>query len=77
MYNDVENRFVVCYFPFALVQNGKIFDAIAPGGLMKSRRYFPEADYAGSMQYIFDIDGITQYVKSRDVPAEKLRHAPG
>ena len=77
LYNDIENRFVVCYFPFALLQEGKISDAMSFGGPMRSRRYFPEADYAGSMQYIFDMNGLLRYVKFRDMLAQKMRHRPG
>jgi len=77
LYNDVENKFMLYYFPFALVRNGKIFDAITPGGPVKSRRYFPEAGYAGSIQYVFEMDGLVRYIQSRDALAEKMRHAPG
>ena len=77
LYNDVENKFMLYYFPFAWVQGGDISDAITPGGPMKSRRYFPEANYAGSIQYVFDMDGLVRYIKSRDVLAEKVWHATG
>ena len=77
LYNDRENKFMVWYFPFAWVQAGDILNAITPGGPMKSRRYFPEANYAGSIQYVFDIDGLVRYIKFRDLLAERMRHAPG
>ena len=71
LYNDVENKFMLYYFPFTWVQGGEIFNAITPGGPMKSRAYFPEANYAGSIQYAFDMDGLVGYIKSRDVLAER------
>ena len=76
LYNEVENKFMLYYFPFALVQNGEIFNAITPGVPMKSRRYFPEANYAGSIQYAFDMDGLVRYIKSRDVLAEIMGQTP-
>lgn len=77
LYNDVENKFTLWYFPFAWVQGGEIFNGITPGGPMKSRAYFPEANYAGSIQYAFDMDGLVQYIKSRDVLAEIIGQMPG
>ncbi len=76
LYNGIENKFVVCYFPFALVQNRKILDAMILGGPMKSRRCFLEADYAGTIQYAFDMDGLVRYIMSRDVLAQMTRHSP-
>jgi len=77
LYNEIESRFAVCYFPFALIQNGQIFNPITTGGPMKSRRCLPEVDYAGSMQYVFDMDGLLRYIKSRDVLAERIGGTPG
>ena len=76
LYNDVENKFMMWYFPFAWVEGGEIFNGITPSGPMKSRAYFPEANYAGSIQYAFDMDGLAQYIKLRNFLADEMRRAP-
>lgn len=74
LYDDMENRFMVWYFPFAWVMNGEIFNAITSDGKIKGAEYFPEVDYAGSVHYVFDMDELVRYIKFRDVLAEKMRH---
>lgn len=74
LYNDMENKFMVWYFPFADVMNGEIFNSITPDGQLKGVEYFPDdPDYARSIHYVFDMDELVRYIKVRDVLAEKMR----
>jgi hypothetical protein len=78
LYNDMENKFMVWYFPFADVMNGEIFNVITPGGQLKGVEYLPDdPDYARSVHYVFDMDELVRYIKFRDVLAEGMRHAAG
>ena len=67
----MENQFAVWYFPFALVQNGGIFNVTTPAWPIGNGQYLSEGGYAGTIQYIFDIDGLVRYIKSRDILVEK------
>lgn len=74
LYNDMENKFMVWYFPFADVMNGEIFNSITPDGQLKGVEYFPDdPDYVHSIHYVFDMDELVRYIKFRDVLAEKMR----
>lgn len=77
LYHDMENKFMVWYFPFTWVQDGEIFNVITPDGQIKGIGYFPEADYAGTIHYVFDMSELVRYIKFRDVLTEKMRNAPG
>jgi hypothetical protein len=77
LYNDMENRFMVWYFPFAWVQNGEIFNAITSDGKIKGAEYFPEVGYASTIHYVFDMDELVRYIKFRGVLAEKMRDVLG
>ena len=77
LYNQIENKFAVWYFPFALVQSGALFNVTTPAWPIRDGQYFPEVGYAGNMQYVFDIDGLLKYIKSRGVLAEILGQTPG
>jgi hypothetical protein len=77
LYNDMENKFMVWYFPFAWVENGKIFDAVTPDGQTKGTEYFPEMDLSGRIHHVFDMDELVRYIRFRDVLAEEVRHAAG
>jgi hypothetical protein len=75
LYNDMENRFMVWYFPFAWVENGKIFDAITADGQIKGAEYFPEVDHAVRIHYVFDMNELVRHIRFRDVLAEGMRRA--
>jgi hypothetical protein len=77
LYNDMENKFMVWYFPFASVENGKIFDAITPDGQAKDAKYFPEMDLSGRIHYVFDMNELVRHIKFRDVLAREKRRATG
>jgi hypothetical protein len=78
LYNDMENRFMVWYFPFAQVMNGEIFNAITQDGQIKGVEYSPDdPDYACSIHYVFDMNELVRYIKFRDVLAEKMGRTPG
>jgi len=73
LYNDMENKFMVWYFPFTWVENGKIFDVINADGRAKGAEYFPEVDYSGRIHYVFDMNELVRHIKFCDVLAEKMR----
>jgi hypothetical protein len=78
LYNDMENKFWVWYFPFEFVMNGAIFSRITPDGQLKGVEYLPDdPDYVRSMHYVFDMDELVRYIRFRDVLAEEMRHAAG
>jgi predicted RNA-binding Zn-ribbon protein involved in translation (DUF1610 family) len=77
LYHDMENKFMVWYLPFAWIENGEIFNVITPDGQIKGIEHPPEVDYAGNIQYVFDMDELVRYIKFRDVLAEKMAHASG
>ena len=63
------------YFPFLLVQSGKILDWIDPSGQTRGIEHYPECDYAASIHYVFDMDELVRYTKFRDVLAGRRRDA--
>jgi hypothetical protein len=76
VYNDMENKFMVWYFPFADVMNGGIFDAITPDGLVRGWEYdADDPDYVRNIHYVFDMGELVRYVRFRDVLAGELRRA--
>jgi hypothetical protein len=78
VYNDMENKFMVWYLPFAHVMNGAIFDAITPEGRVKGWKYdADDPDYVRNIHYVFDMDELVRYIRFRDVLAEEMRHAAG
>lgn len=60
LYHDMENKFMVWYFPFAWVHDGEIFNTITPDGQIKGMQYFPGVVYAGSIHYVFDINELVK-----------------
>lgn len=78
LYNDMENKFWVWYFPFEFVRNGAIFTRISPDGQLKGVKYLPDdPDYVRSIYYVFDMDELVRYIRFRDVLAEQMRQAAG
>jgi hypothetical protein len=77
LYNDMDSKFMVWYFPFAWVENGKIFDAINADGRAKGAEYFPEEDYSGRIHYVLDMNELVRHIRFRDVLAEEMRRAAG
>jgi hypothetical protein len=77
LYNDMESKFMVWYFPFAWVENGRILDAITPDGRTKGTEYFPEIDLSGRIHHVFDMNELVRYIRFRDVLVEEVRHAAG
>ena len=66
LYHDMQIGYMAWYFPFSLVQSGKILDWIDPVGQAKGLERNPECDYAASIHYIFDMDELVRYVVFRD-----------
>ncbi len=77
LYHDMQIGYMAWYFPFALVQSGKILDWIDPDGQAKGLERNPECDYAASIHYVFDMDELVRYVRFRDVLAEETTRAEG
>ena len=77
LYHDMEIGYMAWYFPFLLVQSGKILDRIDPGGQPMGIEQYPECNYASSIHYVFDMDELVRYVKFRDVLAEAVSRAQG
>jgi len=77
LYNDMESKFMVWYFPLAWVENGRILDAVTPDGQAKGAEYFPEENYSGRIHYVFDMNELARHIRFREVLAEAMRHAAG
>ena len=69
LYHDMQIGYMAWYFPFSLVQSGRILDWLDPGGQPKGIEHYPECDYAASTHYVFDMDELVRYVMFRDVLA--------
>jgi hypothetical protein len=78
LYNDMENKFMVWYFPFESVMNGAIFSRITADGQLKGVEYLADdPDYVRSIHYVFDMNELVRYIRFRDVLADEVRHAAG
>ncbi len=77
LYHDMEIGYMAWYFPFSLVQSGKILDWIDPGGQARGIGDCPGCDYASSIHYVFNMDELVRYIKFRDALAEKTRSTQG
>jgi len=77
LYHDMQIGYMAWYFPFALVQSGKILNWIDPSGQLRGIENYPGCDYAPSTHYVFDMDELARYVKFPDVLAQEARRAEG
>ena len=63
------------YFPFSLVQSGRILELIDASGQIRGIEHYPECGYAAGTRYVFHMDELVRYALFRDVLAGSMERS--